>query len=162
MLVGLDVVASMRLVVAVGALAVALLAGCGRSVQHAGKTTFDPGQAGFQAYCAACHQYDGKGVGEAPPFEGSPWVTGPEERLIKIVLHGVRGAMVIDGKTYNREMPGFGQILTDEEVAVLLSYVRRRFGGPSGSITAENVRRVREENAGRTDYWSVEELLQSP
>ena len=145
------------LVVAVGA---AWVAGCGRGIQRAGKVAAEPGRARFESYCAACHQYDGHGVGEAPPFEGSAWVTGPEERLIKIVLHGVRGAMVVDGKTYNREMPGFGQVLSDEDVAALLSYIRRRFGGPSGPITAENVGRVREENEGRIKYWTVEELLQ--
>ena len=145
------------LVVAVGA---AWVAGCGRGIQSAGKTAAEPGRTAFGSYCATCHQYDGQGVGEAPPFEGFPWVTGPEERLIKIVLHGVRGAMVVDGKTYNREMPGFGQVLSDEDVAALLSYIRRRFGGPSGSITAEKVGRVREENEGRIKYWSVEELLQ--
>jgi len=49
-------------------------------------------------------------MGEAPPLAGSPWVTGPEERLIKIVLHGVHGPMQIEGKTYDQEMPGFGRI----------------------------------------------------
>ena len=115
------------LVVAVGA---AWVAGCGRGIQRAGKVAAEPGRARFESYCAACHQYDGHGVGEAPPFEGSAWVTGPEERLIKIVLHGVRGAMVVDGKTYNREMPGFGQVLSNEGSSG--TAVRGQFGGSSG------------------------------
>ena len=113
-MVGLGVTGSVRVAALVVALAAALVAGCGRGIQRAGKVAAEPGRARFESYCAACHQYDGKGVGEAPPFEGSAWVTGPQERLIKIVLHGVRGAMVVDGKTYNREMPGFGQILSNE------------------------------------------------
>jgi hypothetical protein len=35
---------------------------------------------------------------------GSPWVTGPESRLIRIVLHAVRDPMVVNGKTYDREI----------------------------------------------------------
>lgn len=116
----------------------------------------------FQSYCAACHQYDGQGVGEAPPLDNSPWVVGPAERLIKIALHGVRGKMEIQGKTYNREMPGFGQILSDEDTATLLSFVRSRFGAPEEPISAAMVHQVRTANEGRTDYWTVEELLNAP
>ena len=99
-------------------------------------------------------------MGEAPPLEGSPWVTGPQERLIKIALHGVRGAIEVQGKTYDREMPGFGSILTDEDLASLLSFVRSRFGGPSQPITAAAVRRVRAANQHRTRYWNAGELLE--
>jgi len=62
------------------------------------------------------------------PLAGSPWVRGPENRLIRIVLHGVRGPLEVHDKTYDLEMPGFGRILSDADVASLLSYVRRRSG----------------------------------
>ena len=116
----------------------------------------------FQSYCAACHQYDGQAVGEAPPLDNSPWVIGPADRLIKIVLHGVRGKMEVQGKTYNREMPGFGQILSDEAAAALLTFVRSRFGAPEEPISVAMVNRVRTANEGRTDYWTVGELLSEP
>ena len=116
----------------------------------------------FQSYCAACHQYDGQATGEAPPLDNSPWVIGPADRLIKIVLHGVRGKMEIQGKTYNREMPGFGQILSDEAAAALLTFVRSRFGAPEEPISGAMVNRVRTANEGRTDYWTVGELLSGP
>lgn len=89
---------------------------------------------------------------------GSRWVAGPENRLIKIVLHGVRGPVEVQGKIDDREMPGFGQVLSDADIASLLSFVRRRFGAPSEPITAETVGRVRAASPGRTDYWKVEEL----
>src|SRR5207247_8310594 len=95
----------------------------------------EPGRIRFQTYCAACHQYDGQRMGDAPPLAGSPWVTGLEDTLIKIVLHGVRGPIEIEGKTYDQEMPGFGRVLSDADVASLLSFVRRRFGGPGELIT---------------------------
>jgi mono/diheme cytochrome c family protein len=122
----------------------------------------DPGKIHFQSYCAACHQYDGQGAGEAPPLDGSTWVTGSEIRLINIVLHGVHGPMEVFGKTYNQEMPGFGRILSDADVASLLSFVRKRFGAVSEPITPGTVGRVRAANPTRTDYWNVQELLQKP
>jgi mono/diheme cytochrome c family protein len=99
-------------------------------------------------------------MGDAPPLAGSPWVTGPEDRLIRIVLHGVRGPMEVQGKTYDQEMPGFGQILSDSDVASLLSFVRGRFGAPGESIAPATVSRVRAANQSRTAYWSVTELIE--
>ena len=99
-------------------------------------------------------------MGEAPPLDGSPWVTGPQDRLIKIVLHGLRGRIEVQGKTYDREMPGFGSILTDADLASLLSFVRSRFGGPSQPVTAAAVSRVRAANQDRTRYWNAAELLE--
>jgi mono/diheme cytochrome c family protein len=89
-------------------------------------------------------------------------VNGPPERLIKIVLHGVRGKMEIAGRTYDREMPGFGQVLSDEQIASLLSFVRRRFARINEPLSPAAVRQVRAGNQDRTAYWSVEELLAEP
>src|SRR5258708_39693453 len=120
-----------------------VLAGCGDHRRQGRLPYAEPGRIQFQSYCAACHQYDGQRMGDAPALAGSPWVTGPESRLIRIVLHGVRGPMVVDRKTYDREMPGFGQILSDTEGASLLSYVRRRFGAASEPVTGVVVERGR-------------------
>ena len=140
-----------------------LLVGCGvRREQAVRMPAAEPGKAQFESYCAACHDYDGQGIGQAPPLEASSWVMGPEKRLIRIALHGVRGTIEVSGKTYNREMPGFGQVLLDAEVASLLSYVRRRFGGTSEPITPGAVSQVRAASQNRTDYWTVEELLEEP
>ena len=136
------------------------LAGC--AAHHRQAHLRDAGQIQFQNYCAACHQYDGQGMGDAPPLAGSSWVTGPESRVIRIVLHGVRGPMVLDGKTFDREMPGFGQILSDTQVASLISYVRKQFGASSEPITQEMVSKVRAANQTRTEYWRVDELLEKP
>ena len=139
-----------------------VLVGCGDHRRQVRLPQAEPGQIQFQSYCAACHQYDGQRMGDAPALAGSQWVTGPPSRLIRIVLHGVRGPMVVDGKTYDREMPGFGQILSDTQVVSLLSYVRKQFGAPSEPITAEMVGRVRAANQKRTQYWRVDELLEKP
>jgi len=139
-----------------------LLMGCAAGRRQTSEPVANLGDSHFQSYCASCHQYDGQGMGAAPPFDDSPWVTGPEDRLIKIVLHGVSGRMEIAGKTYDREMPGFGQVLSDVDVASLLTYMRGRFGGPSESISPEAVRKVRAASPDRTAYWTVDELLVEP
>ena len=118
----------------------------------------DTGRKLFNDYCAACHQYDDQRMGQAPPLAGSPWVNGPVGRLIRIVLHGVKGRMEVSGKVYDREMPGFGRTLSDEQVAVLIWYVRSRFGRNTEPVATSQIRAIRRASAGRNSYWSVEEL----
>ncbi len=55
-------------------------------------------------------------------------------------------------------MPGFGEILSDEDAAALLSYVRKRFGSIETPVESATVARIRVENEGRSGYWTVEEL----
>lgn len=141
----------------------ALLVGCAARTQTARSADPPPGERHFASYCAACHQYDGQGMGDAPPLDASsPWVTGPPDRLIKIVLHGVRGKMEIGERIYDREMPGFAKMLSDQQIAALLTYVRVRFAGASMPVSTADVERVRTANHDRTAYWSVEELLAEP
>lgn len=118
----------------------------------------DSGEELFAGYCAACHQYDGQAMGEAPPLDGAEWVTGPPARLVLLVMHGVRGPMEVHGVTFDREMPGFGEILDDRQLATLLSYVRRHFGEPSEAISADTVAGLREKYRDHSEYWPVEEL----
>ena len=122
-----------------------------------------PGKQQFNSYCAACHQRDGQGAeGRVPPLDDSPWVSGSEDRLLRIVLNGLRGPIEIDGQMYNLEMPAFRSLFKDDEIASMLTYVRQQFGSPSSPITQQAVRRVRKETQDRSRYWTVEELLQVP
>src|SRR4051794_34055638 len=44
----------------------------------------------FATTCAACHQVSGDGLEDKyPPLNGSEWVTGDEQKLIRIVMHGL-------------------------------------------------------------------------
>ena len=123
----------------------------------------DVGRREFESYCLACHGSDGLGSNSAPRFAGSPWVVGPPSRLIRIVLHGVRGPIDVGGGiTYNREMLAFGPILSDARIADLVTFVRRNFGGPTEAITAETVAEVRFATRDRSSYWTAEELLAEP
>ncbi len=117
------------------------------------------GRTLFEDHCSACHQYDDQGMGEAPPLEGAPWVIGPPERLVLIVLHGVKGRIELGGQTYDREMPGFGGSLSDSEVAALVTYARSRFGADEREVSAKEVARIRQQHEGRTEYWPADELL---
>ena len=117
------------------------------------------GEGLFDSLCSSCHQYGSQGMGEAPPLENSPWVVGPPERLVLIVLHGVTGKIEVKGVVYDREMPGFAGSLSDVDVAALATYIRERFGAHRASVSAAEVARIRGQHAGRSRYWDANELL---
>jgi len=141
------------------ALLLLLAAASHSSAQQQGGGAPNRGERLFESHCSACHQYDDQGMGEAPPLEDSPWVVGPSERLVRIVLHGITGRIELGGRVYDREMPGFGTSLSDADVAALATYTRSRFGAAKPRVTPAEVRRIRDEHAGRTAYWHADELL---
>jgi mono/diheme cytochrome c family protein len=121
------------------------------------------GATHYERFCSGCHGSDGlASAGEAPPLAGSSWVSGPEARLIKIALQGIRGPIQVGEKIYDREMPGVGRRLSDREVAALLSFIRNRWGASSAEIMPAAVTRVRIASGNRNRYWTVEELLKAP
>jgi mono/diheme cytochrome c family protein len=148
-------------------LALGLIAGVrtesSSTTARAVERSIDSGEAHFEKLCAGCHGSDGLASdGEAPPLADASWVAGPEARLIRIVMHGVRGPIQVGDEIYDREMPGFGAKLSDHEMASLLSFVRRRWGGSSAPITTETVSRIRATDGNRTRYWTAKELLAAP
>lgn len=117
-----------------------------------------------ESHCATCHQTTGKGNGAVyPPLVGSPWVTGSEERLIKLALHGLWGRMQVRGTVYDPSrgvppMTAFRDLLKDDELADVLTFVRNTWGNQASPIEAETVARVRSETADRTTFWQPEDL----
>ena len=115
----------------------------------------------YNTVCTACHLPQGQGQeGLAPPLAGSEWVTGPDSRLIRMVLQGVGGKMEVAGKTYTLDMPPLGAALTDEQIAQALSYVRRSFGHEQPVVETADVTKIRAATKDRGASWNAEELLQ--
>lgn len=116
------------------------------------------GGAIFAANCAACHQSAGRGLpGVFPPLAGSEWVTGDQEASIAIVNDGLAGAITVNGSEYNGMMPAFGQQLTPEELAAVLTFIRGEWGNTAGGVDAKAVEAHRAEHVNHA-AWSADEL----
>lgn len=97
----------------------------------------------YNTFCGTCHQRNGKGVrGRMPPLTDTDWVTGNKERLITVVLNGLQGPLEINGEIYNSVMPSH-RFLKDEEIAAILTYVRRSFGNEASPVNADEVTAIR-------------------
>ena len=117
------------------------------------------GQELYDNSCAACHQTSGWGEeGVAPPLVQSSWVLGSEGRLVRIVLHGLRGPIEVNGRTYNLEMEFPRSGFSDQNLADMLTYVRKAWDNDAGRIDEATVRAIRAAEGDR-DSWTVEELM---
>lgn len=132
----------------------------------------DPVVLGKRQYalaCVTCHMPNGMGVPNLyPPLVGTEWVLGSEERLIAIVVHGLKGPITVKGNVYSAAaMPAFGQVpgggynWSDERIAAVLTYIRQEWGNEAGAITAQQVAAVRTAHPDRKE-WTEPELLALP
>ena len=120
---------------------------------------FEAGKGLYEQACLACHQAHGHGQpGVAPPLAESEWVGMTDRRLIRIVLHGLRGKIKVKGEEYEIDMPSLG-VLDDDQIAAVLTYVRREWGHGYAPVAPETVKQVRKETEDREDAWTSAELL---
>jgi mono/diheme cytochrome c family protein len=121
------------------------------------------------AACNTCHQVNGVGQpGAIPPLVGSEWVTGSEERLIRIVIYGVTGEITVAGTKYSSMMPAFGKGVpasmknwSDDRVAAVLTYIRHEFGNQAAPISTEKVAEVHAKEGAHKPFEAAE-LLKLP
>lgn len=117
------------------------------------------GHAVYESRCSACHQSAGQGLpGAFPPIAGSEYVLGDPGRLVKIVLHGLTGPVTVHGQSFNGAMPAWADVLSDAEIAAVLSYERSSFANSAAPIAADVVAAQRAATASRTTPWTVGEL----
>jgi len=116
-----------------------------------------------EGYCVTCHQENGQGLPDSgfPPLAGTKWVTGNTDRLIKLTLKGLMGPIEVMGKKYPGQVPmtPFEHMLTDKEIAAVLTFVRNSYGNKSSSISTEQVAKIREQKKSFIGLYSPEDLL---
>lgn len=114
---------------------------------------FESGRTTY-GLCAACHQPDGLGRPDlAPSLKDGRWTNAVSpDAAIRILLHGKQGT------------PGYAAPmvplagLSDEQLAGVLTFVRRSWGNNASAVEAADFERVRRETAARAAAWTDPEL----
>jgi mono/diheme cytochrome c family protein len=113
---------------------------------------FEAGQEVYRNLCQSCHQPDGRGQDKlAAGLVGSSMALAPADVPVRILLHGKEGAIGL--------MPPIGGTLNDEQVASVLTYIRREWGNTGAPVDAAAVGAVRAITTGRARPWTDAELL---
>jgi nitrite reductase (NO-forming) len=104
----------------------------------------EKGQQVYMGLCFACHMADGKGLpGAFPPLAGSDFMMADRDRAVRIVLKGLVGPITVNGKKYESAMPPQEAVLTDAQIADVLTYVFNSWGNTGDVFTTAQVKALR-------------------
>ncbi|HJV53826.1 MAG TPA: c-type cytochrome [Noviherbaspirillum sp.] len=126
------------------------------------------GGLGYTQFCVDCHRQDGAGVKNMfPPLAGNPSVAAADPAtLLHIMLTGWKTAETsAHPRVYT--MPGFAR-LADQEIAEILTFVRKSWGNQSAPVTPAQVKKMRAEldpkiaDASRFDTPRLANMLAVP
>lgn len=102
------------------------------------------GAALYEKHCVECHK--ASGAGEPPHFPALAGnravVLNQPTNAIRAVLHGGFPPST-QGNPRPFGMPPFGAVLSDQEVAALLSFIRNSWGNQASMVSSEQVNRLR-------------------
>jgi mono/diheme cytochrome c family protein len=115
---------------------------------------FNAGAEIYKNVCVGCHQPDGRGKEKiAPTLVESRFTTGADATAsMRILLAGKEGPVGL--------MPPLGGALNDEQIASVLTYIRREWGNTGTPVTEDEVTEIRGLTKTRTRPWTDAELTQ--
>jgi mono/diheme cytochrome c family protein len=116
------------------------------------QTVMKIGAAVYADECAGCHGADGKGAaGLFPTLSGASVVQQSDPTsLLHVVLRGAASAAT-DGAPTGAAMPAFAWVLSDAQVAAVLTYIRNAWGNSAPPVEPEEVRKKRKALVERSD-----------
>lgn len=98
-----------------------------------------PGKTLYETNCGSCHQLDGGGVPMMQPeLIAIDRANGPKGGVIEMILKGSE-AIEPGMSEYSNLMPAF-DYLSDNDIALIASYVRTHFENDGGGVTADDVK----------------------
>lgn len=102
------------------------------------------GKRVYEQQCVQCHQASGEGAPTAwPALAGNTSVTATSPvNIIKVILDGGY-AVATPGNPRPHGMPPFSQVLSDNDIAALVTFVRNSWGNAAGEVQPFEVKRAR-------------------
>jgi mono/diheme cytochrome c family protein len=101
------------------------------------------GAAVYTTNCSSCHQTDGRGIaGAFPPLADNAFVRGNPDAVIRIVKYGQSGKLAVNGVAYDGTMPRWSQLISDREIAAVVTYIRTSWNNHAGAVSLADVRSV--------------------
>jgi alcohol dehydrogenase (quinone), cytochrome c subunit len=104
----------------------------------------DSGARVYTAFCMHCHGIDGRGF--APmlaPLAGNPNVLEKDaSSLINVTLNGTED-LVIQGVPAPYPMPHYAPVLSDQQIADVLTFIRGAWNNNTAAVRVDDVARLR-------------------
>ncbi len=105
---------------------------------------FVEGKKIYESRCAACHQLNGEGIGTTfPPLNKNPSISAqPGTNAIRMVLLGATQPKTA-GNPNPSSMPSFEKTLDNQEVAAVVTYIRRAWENNASAVAPQDVKHLR-------------------
>jgi len=115
---------------------------------------FTAGADIYKGLCVGCHQEDGKGKDKmGANLVDSPYVKSVDPNaIIRVLLSGKEGTIGL--------MPPVGATYSDDQIAAVLTFVRRSWGNTAPPVDSMSVLEVRGLTKARNKPWTDDELKQ--
>ncbi|HOX81706.1 MAG TPA: cytochrome c [Chryseolinea sp.] len=116
------------------------------SIQSTSSTKFQQyiiqGESLYEKNCSNCHQTNGTGLGLLyPPLNKSDFMDNHFEEVICLMKNGKKGEVIVNGKSFNKEMKGIST-LTDLEIAEIATYIYNTWEHQRGIVDVQEVSRI--------------------
>lgn len=117
----------------------------------------------YNELCSQCHGNNGMGTpaGDgkllAPALAGSSRIQSHPEYAIRVILHGLDGA--IEGKTYAGGMMASMKEQPDQWVADVLSYIRNGLSNDASLVSTDVVTKIRQKTASQAGMYKYDNLI---
>jgi putative membrane-bound dehydrogenase-like protein len=123
-------------------------------LNEAQQKQFAAGGEIYKGLCLGCHQDDGKGKDKVGAnLVGSAYVQSADpSAAIRVLLSGKEGSIGL--------MPPVGVTFNDEQIAAVLTFVRRSWGNTAPPVDSLSVLEVRGLTKARNKPWTDDELKQ--
>jgi mono/diheme cytochrome c family protein len=106
------------------------------------------GEKLYLMHCSNCHQKNGNGLGLVyPPLKQSDYMTQNVDEVLCLMRYGINGALTVNGKSYNQNMPGI-PTLGDLEIAEIATYIYNTWGNNHGLIDVQQVTKIKKNCDG--------------
>lgn len=103
---------------------------------------FVGGEQLYEKHCSNCHRPSGKGLGRVyPPLAQSDYMNDNFEEVICLMKYGRAGEIVVNGKSYNKEMPGIPS-LTELEIAEIATYIYGKWGNSQRVVETQEIEKI--------------------
>jgi mono/diheme cytochrome c family protein len=94
----------------------------------------------YDGYCASCHQAKGEGANGLPSlFHNTALGHANTDNLVMVMLDGVKHTE----DSPEVLMPGFADLMTDQQMATLGNYVLTNYGNPDAKVSVEQIKTLR-------------------
>ena len=120
-----------------------------RAAEESKSALIAKGKLLYLQHCVICHQGAGQGSpGTFPPVAKSDYLMAKPENAIRAVVEGLSGRITVNGSNYNNTMPPI--LLTDEQVAAVLTFIRCTWNSAEDHIASSDVAKVRAKSRFKT------------